>query len=239
MTYAEITFQDKNLFKRYLQRKRLASAIKLSTHYCKDPKTIVDFGGGNGELCKILSAQYPKSKIICYEPTPYLLAEARENLKDLPSIELYSSISHIEDDSIDLLFTLEVFEHLPETETSNAINDISRLLTDKGLAVIGVPVEIFLPALYRGFFRLTRRAGSFDAKIDNILYSLMGFPPKNRPSREITDGFEYYFDHMGFDYRNLRRTLIKEFNLLKCSTSPFGMFTPLFEPEVNFMVSKR
>lgn len=240
MSYVDITFKDKNFVKRYLQSRRLVSAINLSSFGCENPKVIVDFGGGNGELCKMLSLKYPDSKIICYEPTPDLLAEARENLKDFPRVETYSKIDDFSHNlKVDLLFCLEVFEHLPSQETSNAINDINGLLSDRGSAIIGVPVEVYLPALYRGIFRLTRRLGSFDTKIINILRSTVGVPPKDRLAGEIAPGFEYYFTHMGFDYRNLQKTLVENFKLVKYSTSPFGLLTTLIEPEINFMVAKK
>jgi hypothetical protein len=240
MSYADLTFKDKNFVKRYLQRRRLDSAVKLSGFGCGNPKVIVDFGGGNGELCKILSLKYPESKIICYEPTPDLLAEARENLKDFPLVETYSKVDDFRHNlQVDLLFCLEVFEHLPSSETINAINDINGLLSAHGSAIIGVPVEIFLPALYRGVFRLTRRLGSFDTKISNILRSIVGVPPKDRPAGEIAPGFEYFFTHMGFDYRSLQKTLVENFKLVKYSTSPFGLLTTLIEPEINFMVAKK
>jgi trans-aconitate methyltransferase len=240
MNYADITFKDRNFVKRYLQRQRLVSAVNLSSFGCEDPKAIVDFGGGNGELCKMLSLKYPESKIICYEPTPDLLAEARKNLKDFPRVETYSKLDDFSHNlKVDLLFCLEVFEHLPSKETSHAINDINSLLSDHGTAIIGVPVEIYLPALYRGLFRLTRRLGSFDTKISNILRSTLGVPPTTRPSGEIAPGFEYYFTHMGFDYRNLKKTLVEKFELVKYSTSPFGLLTTIVEPEINFIVTKK
>ncbi|WP_347888327.1 class I SAM-dependent methyltransferase [Nitrosomonas europaea] len=134
-----------------------------------DPHCILDFGAGNGELCKLIALQFPKAKIVCYEPTPSLMAEAKENLADLPQISFCSDLEKISDGSVELIFCLEVFEHLPEKETKDALGQFDRLLTDNGNAVIGVPVEIGIPALYKGIFRMSRRFNTFDASIKNVL----------------------------------------------------------------------
>jgi hypothetical protein len=86
-----------------------------------------------------------------------------------------------------------VFEHLPQEETLTAITDIRRLLKPEGVVVIGVPHEIFIPALIKGIFRMSRRYGDFDAKAENILAATLGRPPRSRPTSEISPGLSYHF----------------------------------------------
>lgn len=202
------------------------------------PRCILDFGAGNGELCKLIALQFPKAKIVCYEPTPSLMAEAKENLADLPQISFCSDLEKISDGSVELIFCLEVFEHLPEKETKDALGQFDRLLTDNGNAVIGVPVEIGIPALYKGIFRMSRRFNTFDASIKNVLLAALSFPPKDRPVSEITPGFAFHHEHMGFDYRKLQALLHAQFGLQQVTTSPFSIFGPWLNPEVNFLIQK-
>ena len=54
MTYSDITFNDRNPIKRWLQRRRLESAISFAGSSLKLGATICDFGAGNGELCKLI-----------------------------------------------------------------------------------------------------------------------------------------------------------------------------------------
>ena len=75
MSYAKKTFEDSNRIKRFFQNSRLEDAIRLAPGR-DDPDLIIDFGAGNGELCKRLSVRFPNSGILCYEPHPELQDQA-------------------------------------------------------------------------------------------------------------------------------------------------------------------
>lgn len=237
MTYSDITFKDKNPIKRWLQSRRLVVASRIADGRFS-PKCILDFGAGNGELCKLITVQFPEAKIVCYEPTPSLMAEAKENLVDLPQVNFCSDLRLIADGSVELIFCLEVFEHLPEKETKDAIRQFNRLLSSNGNAIIGVPVEIGIPALYKGIFRMSRRFNAFDASIKNVLLAALFSPPIDRPVSDIAPGFAFHHEHMGFDYRKLQALLCSQFRLQQVTTSPFSIFGPWLNPEVNFLVEK-
>ena len=237
MAYSDITFKDKNPIKRWLQHRRLVGATRIAEARL-NPRCILDFGAGNGELCKLIAVQFPKTTIICYEPTPSLMAEAKDNLADLPQVHFCADITTIADGSVDLIFCLEVFEHLPDTETKDALCQFSRLLGADGNAVIGVPIEIGIPAIYKGVFRMSRRFGAFDASFRNVLLAALCSPPKKRPVSEVAPGFAFHYEHMGFDYRKLQALLLERFSLQKVVTSPFRCFGSWVNPEVNFLVHK-
>jgi len=238
MAYADITFNDKNRIKRWLQKERLITALK-TVENTEEMSVVCDFGAGNGELCKSLSFRFPNAKVICYEPDPSLMEEAKENLKDLNKVLFVSDVKALESGTVDLIFSLEVFEHLPPKETSDALQMINSLLAEKGKLVIGVPVETGMPALYKGMFRIFRRYGSFDATFKNVFLSLIGRPPKKRPTAEIVPGFSYYHEHLGFNWRNLLKTLQSKFENPSITFSPCSL--PLlnwFMPEVYFVIKK-
>ncbi|POR11614.1 class I SAM-dependent methyltransferase [Diaphorobacter sp. LR2014-1] len=237
MAYSDITFKDKNPIKRWLQSRRLVVASRIADRSL-NPQCVLDFGAGNGELCKLIALQFPKAKIVCYEPTSSLMAEAKDNLADLPQVSFCSDLEKMTEGSVDLIFCLEVFEHLPKAETQDALWQFNRLLSSKGKAVIGVPVEVGIPALYKGIFRMTRRFGAFDASIKNILLAALYSPPKDRPVAAIAPGFAFHYEHMGFDYRKLQALVQAQFRLQQVITSPFSIFGPWLNPEVNFLVQK-
>jgi len=135
------------------------------------------------------------------------------------------------------VFCLEVFEHLPRRETVHAIREIDRLLGREGTLVVGVPNELFIPALVKGLFRMTRRYGSFDARPGNVLRAVLGRPPKRRPVREITPGLPYHFHHTGFDHRKLRIKLSETFEIARQFASPVG--GELLGTEIYFILRKR
>ena len=118
-TYSSLTFADRNPIKRWLQRSRLTSAIRMAQRL-HPPRTILDFGAGNGELCKLLSTAYPYARVLCYEPAPTLMREATENLALTAGVELLSRLDTVAPSSVDIVFCLEVFEHLPPKETAEA-----------------------------------------------------------------------------------------------------------------------
>jgi len=238
MSYSYITFKDKNPIKRWLQNQRLLSAIRLAHNSNKNQQVICDFGAGNGELCKLLGKIYPDAKIICYEPTLSLLNEARENLKGIEHVIFCQDSNSIALESIDLLFCLEVFEHLPPKETDDALDLISRILSSEGRLVVGIPVEIGVPALYKGIFRMSRRFGAFDATFKNVLLSFIGFPPNVRPTSEISPGLNFYIEHMGFNFHRFKEKFGARFKILKISASPFPFFTYWLMPEVYFTAIK-
>jgi SAM-dependent methyltransferase len=233
MKYADYTFRDKNPVKRWLQRQRLVSAIEVLGQPSRPPEVICDFGGGNGELCKL-----PIAMVICYEPVTDLLAEAQENLRTVPGVDVVQDLRRIAPGSVDVVFCLEVFEHLPTEETVDAFRDLSALLKPEGTLVIGVPVEVGVPALYKGLFRLMRGYGSFYAGVTNILRSGLGNPPADRPIAEIAPGRRYCYEHMGFDYRRFRERLDGSFRLQRIASSPFAWPGAWLMPEIYFVAVK-
>ena len=175
---------------------------------------------------------------LVYEPTPYLMAEAREKLAGVDSVAFTDRLNSVESGTFDYVFALEVFEHLPEKETFEAIAEIHRLLKPEGVAVIGVPLELFLPALLKGLFRMCRRYGDFDATPNNVFAAVLGRPPLQRPVAEISQGLPYYYHHLGFDYRALERMFQQLLQLEKKWFSPFPILGSALNSEVYYLCKK-
>lgn len=212
------------------------SAVKLCSHLQEPPLVICDFGAGNGECCKLLADCYPRAKLICYEPTPYLLLEARKNLNAVPNVEFCQDILSYANEMVDLVLCLEVFEHLPYEETADTLSRIATLIKPEGLVVIGVPVEVGIPAIYKGIFRMLRRYGAFDANVKNVTLASLGYPPGSRPISEITPGFRFHYEHMGFDFRSFKKTLGNYFRINEVSASPCTALGIWLMPEIYFVM---
>lgn len=140
---------------------------------------------------------------------------------------------------MDYVFCLEVFEHLPAAETDQALAEVLRILKTGGRAIIGVPVEIGLPALYKGAFRFVRRRGKYDAKLGNISRAVMAKPRTDRPTKEIAPGFHYHSFHTGFDHRALRSKVAQRLDEVSEFTSPSGVGGALWDAEIYFSAVKR
>jgi len=239
VSYTEGVFRDRNPIKRWLQQQRLHSAIGFAQKAREEVRCVLDFGAGSGELCKYLVRAYPNATIICYEPCSDLLEEARIELKDLPRVEFHASFETIPKGQADLLFCLEVFEHIPLSMRAKSLGEVGALLKSDGEAVFGVPVEVGLPALYKGMFRMSRRYGAFDAKPKHVLMATLGMPPRERPIGYLPPDVEVHNEHMGFDHRVFRKALAEQFALKKASASPFPVLGTLVCPEAYFVVRKR
>lgn len=227
MTYVNITINDK----------RIRDALELGSIVAQ-PNEIFDFGAGDGLLCKSLAQKFKNAHIFCYEPEPSLRSEAERNLENLSNVSVISDLKAQQIGRINLLYCLEVFEHLPEKQTQEALLKIKELLAKDGIAIIGVPIEIHVPAIYKGLFRMIRRYGAFDAMI-NILKAIIGCPLKERPCGEIAPGFPYHYRHIGFDYRVLAKLLSTELKILKTIGSPFNFLGTLLNSEIFFVVQKK
>ena len=236
--YSEITIGDKNPVKRFLQRRRLRDAISvldgLDNNYSG---SFLDFGGGSGELSMMLARRFPKAGVFCYEPTPGILEEARQNLSNLENVMLLSDRKELRGLAFEYVFCLEVFEHLPRRQTARTIRTVDRLLRENGVFVVGVPNELFVPALVKGLFRMTRRYGTYDARPGNVLRAAIGRPPARRPVRVISEKLPYYFHHLGFDHRRLRTQLSETFDPVDEFGSPTK--NQLFSTEIYFVLVKR
>ncbi len=207
MAYADITKRDSNPIKRWIHRRRYSDAVDvLVGANLRDRPRILDFGSGDGELIRLISAVASVDALV-YEPSASLMDEARQRLAGSQSVQFSSSLASIASATFDYVFCLEVFEHPPPKETLEAIASIDRMLKPEGIAVIGVPHELYLPVLFKGLFRMCRRYGSFDARIGNVCAATFGRPPSARPVAEITPGLPFHFHHLGFDYRSLERLL--------------------------------
>ena len=239
MAYADITVRDPNPIKRWLQRRRFrdALAILYDADSAKSLK-ILDFGGGDGELFFQLLQRHPNVCVCLYEPNLSLLNEAKGKLSAWEDVYFTSDIGSVDKESFDYVYCLEVFEHLPLEPTRQAISLIYESLKPGGFAIVGVPHELFAPALLKGLFRMFRRYGEFDARFSTIARAAIGWPPQDRPVAEIFQGFSYYFHHLGFDYRQLERCLIERFELVSKWFSPARILGPLLNSEVYFLLRK-
>lgn len=240
MAYRDFTTGDPNPAKRFLQNRRLADALRVVEEPGADYRgAVLDYGGADGLLSQRLAARFPGAQVVCYEPAPDLAAEARRQLSAFPNAQLVSAAAELEGRRFDDCFCLEVLEHLPDALIEQTLERIAVLLAPGGRCVIGVPNEIFLPALVKGLFRMSRRRGQFDARPANVLRAAIGRPPVDRPLGEIAPGLPYHFFHMGFDYRRLRGMLARRFTIERTygSPLPWGPLGGNFE--VYFVVRRK
>lgn len=231
--YSDQTLFDKSALKRWVHRRRFSSALHLAgTRF----RSVLDFGGGSGELCKLVAARAPQSQIICYEPSSSMFKEATENLAGLPNVRVVANVASVPAHSVDVVFCLEVFEHLQTSYIGPTLDEIASLMHRRdGVAIIGVPIEVGPPAIPKGIFRMTRRYGEHDGTPRNILLAAIGSPPSQRPTGNL-DGIIVHPYHLGFDHRRLHTLLQERFKVEQVLASPFQGLGWWMNSEIYFRV---
>ena len=237
-TYAELTREDANPLKRALQRRRLSDALR-AVGRATTPQAIVDYGGGDGALCRLAAEVWPQARLTCFEPWDRFAAEARANLADLASARVVEAEADLLPGSADLVFCTEVFEHLPEAATEQALDQIDRILVPGGRLVMGAPVELWGPALAKGLFRIARRPHEFDGNWRHVLSAAAGKAPAPRPEVGIGEGRAYHPHHAGFDHRPLVARIAARFEIERLAGSPFPILPLGLNNEVYVTARKR
>jgi SAM-dependent methyltransferase len=236
-TYASLTRADPNPVKRWFQRRRLKDAFRSIAKL--DPGLIVDYGGGDGATSAMAVAQWPLCRVICFEPASFLAEEASHLLAALPQAAVVTDEADIESGCADIVLCMEVLEHLPEAETQRVLQEIARILKSDGLVVVGVPVEVGLPALPKGMFRLSRRPGQFDSRLGSIVRAALGRPPGQRETVEIVPGRSYHPHHLGFDHRRLITEIGRRFEIMQIRGSPAHWAPPSLNSEIYVTARRR
>lgn len=227
VNYARLTHQDRNPLKRRLQHKRLEHGLAaLKSLPANFSGRVLDFGAGDGELSRRIAERFLGAEVVCYEPSEKLRRQAERNLSQQENVKLVGTLDAYPEAYFDYVFCLEVFEHLPDEQIHQALRQIYRLVNPAGLAIVGVPNEIFLAALFKGVLRLKRRYGETDARFFNILRAFAGLPPRERPVVEF-DNLPYIIRHMGFNHRRFKKQLEKYFSVGKTYGSP-NIYLPIF-----------
>ncbi|MBN1298085.1 MAG: methyltransferase domain-containing protein, partial [Actinobacteria bacterium] len=199
---------------------------------------ILDYGGGSGEFCKYILKSFPYANVVLYEPTPSIRQEAIKNLAEYPGIKINAEIKDLPYTKFDVIFCMEVFEHMVIDQYPVIFNDFLKLMDRDSLLVLSIPVEIYLPALIKGIFRMTRRYGRYDANIKNIFKCTFGKPPQNRPREEIENSLPYHYDHLGFDYRAFEKELKKHFSIICSYGGPFTLLPAALNLEKYYLCKK-
>jgi SAM-dependent methyltransferase len=236
INYASITVEDRNPVKRKLQHIRLQHSVRILSRVSRDfDGTILDFGSGDAQLCRQIARIWPASRIISYEPAEELRQQALQNVKSFPQIKVIGSLKDINHRKFNYIFCLEVLEHLPLAELNQALINLARFSEENTVLVIGVPNEIYISALIKGLFRMSRRYGEVDAVPPNIIKAMLGYPPVSRPVGEISPDIPYVFRHMGFDYRKFIKKLQRYFKVVEFYGSPFPFLSEFFNLELYFI----
>lgn len=93
------------------------------------PLRILDFGCGSGRGLPYFEKYFPKSELWGYDVSPESLEVARERVS---TVELVHEWETIAEQRFDLIFTANVFHHIPIEERQSALNRCRDVLNEGG-----------------------------------------------------------------------------------------------------------
>ena len=185
--YRDYTRNSTEFFKRLAHRTRLESAAAM-VPLSKDMK-ILDYGCGDGHLFSYLANQVPRTQLVGYEP--FLLDQMTE-----PDIRTHSNVGELvalHRDSFDVVFCLEVCEHLTADAMIKLFRHIRECGKDSATYVFGVPIETGLSGFAKGIYR-TLKGGRQNATLGRSIKALIS---SSIPRAHDADG--WIGSHTGFD----------------------------------------
>lgn len=195
-------------------------------------KIILDLGCADGPF--LPSLNFYGKRVIGLDLSLSWLQRARKliNCKKYPlnKVILLNAEGHylpFKDNSIDLVYCLETLEHIPNS--MDLINEIYRILKDKGTLIYSLPIEI-------GFSLFIRQLVGKITKFPREPYSLRDLIKNGllkKPSKRINNPI----NHKNFDWRILYGIIIKRFKQVDIKFSPLP-FLKVLNPTVIFKVKK-
>jgi ubiquinone/menaquinone biosynthesis C-methylase UbiE len=130
---------------------KFLSYIKININ----PKIIVDLGCGSGTMCDYLKKRYPDSDVYGLDGFDIPLKQAKQKYNNIvfKKCNLEKDIFPFDDNSIDLIVSHEVIEHLSDLE--NYLSESFRILKEDGLILLKSPNRLDIMRLILPLFRKT------------------------------------------------------------------------------------
>jgi SAM-dependent methyltransferase len=227
MSYRQLTTGNSCSIKRYSHRSRYRMATSFVT-----PGRILDYGAGDAELLRMLaSGGTAGAEFWGFEP--FLAAEARANIGSTGNagVRIVEAASELPTRYFDLVYCLEVLEHLPEELQEETIRKIGEVVRPGGRCVVSVPIEVGAASLVKNIIRAAVRQSHPGATPVSIIRSALG----GRIRRPKAD---YIPSHVGFRYRDLERLFDRlSIRILREVCSPFPLLGKRLNSQVFYVLS--
>jgi 2-polyprenyl-3-methyl-5-hydroxy-6-metoxy-1,4-benzoquinol methylase len=113
--------------------------VKILSKYFGNAKTVLDYGSGRGHLVKPLVDQ--GLRVSTMDFSDRAVAGINKKYQNCPGFERTYSYRDIEslEKKFDLIFLVEIFEHLDDFELEKAVKNIRKFLAAEGTAFITTP----------------------------------------------------------------------------------------------------
>ena len=225
--------------------RRFQAAVEFGAH--GSGRRVLDYGCGDGSfLAMLLSGAAPPSEAVGADIAADLVEDCRRRLGSRgASFVTLPQLAERAPASFDVIFCMEVLEHVLDTE--EILDRLDQLLAPGGALIVSVPVETGLPMVVKqaarrvaGWRGIGDYPGTTPYRPAEWLPTLLAGARQHvrRPVHVNPDGSQFH-DHKGFNWMRLREQIRSRFELDRVLSSPFAWLPPHLGTQAWFVASKR
>ena len=242
--YARKQLQSGASFVTWSHSRRFQVALSLATD--TGGRRILDYGCGDGSfLAMLLASGVQPADAVGADVATDLIDDCRTRL-GTTGIRFLTlpELSRLPDASFDVIFCMEVLEHVPTSE--DVLDRLETLLAPGGRLVISVPVETGVPLLIKqvarriaGWRGIGDYPGTEPYRPAEWLPSLFAGSRQHieRRLHSNPDGSQFH-DHKGFNWMALRDRVASRFVMERVLSSPFTRLPPHLGTQAWFVSRK-
>jgi 2-polyprenyl-3-methyl-5-hydroxy-6-metoxy-1,4-benzoquinol methylase len=206
--YEKQTVDNPNPIARFAHRTRMRKSKRLVGPFLIGSATLLDYGCGQGRylhnLAMEIKGDQPQVTLLGYDP--YMSAK-------FEGYRIVSDPTAIAPESVDILTSLEVCEHLTDEEFQEFMDFAVKVMAPDGRLLVSVPIETGPVVLLKEVSRsiLFRRRPTLSAS-ELFKAALFGIPARRAEDRKTS--------HRGYDWRVTQQILLETFHCEHIEFSP-------------------
>lgn len=203
--YERATIKHPNPIVAASHRARLGLANRMISRFLPSGGSVLDFGAGEGALLQAFASERPDAELAAVEPYARIAN---------PALTLFHSLDEVSG-KYDVITSFEVLEHLREPDADAFFAFCQRALRPGGTIIISVPIMLGPMILPKALNAVRTRASWRYSWTEMLRAAILLQGPKERG----VNGPGY--NHRGFDFREIRARVDKDFKVVEERLSPF------------------
>lgn len=113
--------------------------VKIFSKYLKDAKSVLDYGAGAGSLVEVLlKADFNVTALEFSENSVNRINKKYKNVENFKGGFIFNDLGKFKK-KYDLIFLIEVIEHLNDHDLNEVLDRVNNLITDDGFIIITTP----------------------------------------------------------------------------------------------------
>ena len=229
--YADYTRRTTEPLKRIVHVRRYEQVLGLVAAPLANDR-VLDYGCGDGHLFSYLIKDFPRERLVGYDPNPKLLAEASSAVSEGAALTAdVEDLKRRYPFGFTLIYCVEVCEHLTDQALAELFENLRALAAPHARIVFGVPIETGLSGFAKALYRA--RKGQSGVSTSVAIQSLFGI----KIERDMTD-VQWFGHHTGFQHNRLRIQLeAAGFIVRRSICLPLPVLRSIFNNEIYFLCS--